>query len=118
MDQFNFKHPLLLSGLVFLLISCNNKPRNFQGGYDPVYWQSGALHNYRVRDHGGLKAVITGKGCSTIDERALYSAKKAAEFNLRTLLGNKRYLPNFKVLRHFREEKRICYEIQASAMSS
>ena len=108
MNRSSFKHSLLHLGMAFLIISCgkNVRPQKFQHG------------DYQVRDRGGFEAVITGKACSADKGHALISAKQAANFNLRSLIGDKPYISDLKVIRKFREEEKYCYEIQAIAKPS
>ena len=106
MILYNNKYLFIHICMAWLLVSCTSASQKFKDKFNP---------KYQSRDQGGLNATVTGTACSMTTERAEDSAKKAAEYHLRSLLGNERYLINFKTIRQFREGDKFCFEIQGKA---
>ena len=93
-------------GTAWLLVSCATASLKFKDEFNP---------EYHARDRGGINATVTGKACSMIAETAQDAAKKAADYHLRSLLGNERYRTDFKLVRKFREGDKVCFVIQGRA---
>ena len=92
--------------VIFMMISCGSPSSKFKDSFNP---------QYQARDGGGLNATVTGSACSMNPGKAKDSAKKAALYHLRSLLGNQRYNTEFDTVREYTEGEKRCFEIQASA---
>ena len=68
--------------MILMMISCGSSSNKFKDSFNPTY---------QARDAGGLNASVTGSACSINEAKAEDSAKKAASYHLRSLLGNQRY---------------------------
>jgi hypothetical protein len=109
----NWAAPLLglvLPGLVLLGSGCGGQPR-----------PADELRNiqedrHRIADPSRLHALATGIGCGGTRQDALTSAQRVAQFNLRSLTGEARYLVEFAVLRELPEPQRYCVEVSARAV--
>ena len=100
-----------LAGLVFaaLLSACSQFPEIFEQ-------KSIRDEEYQVKNPSRDHALATGKGCAGIRDDALASAKRVAEFNLRAVTGSYRYRVEYKILREFNTERKICFEVSARAI--
>lgn len=92
--------------MILMMISCGSSSNKFKDSFNPAY---------QARDAGGLNASVTGSACSIKAARAEDSAKKAASYHLRSLLGNQRYKTEYETVREYVEGEKRCFEIQARA---
>jgi len=89
-----------------LLMACTPVNDHFKTTYDP---------EYRTIDRGGINAVVSGGACSRSEQEAVRAARKAAEYNLRTVIGGKRYLVKVRNIRVYREGGSICADVTVGA---
>ena len=92
--------------VILMMISCGSASNKFKDSFNP---------QYQARDAGGLNATVTGSACSMNPLKAKDSAKKAASYHLRSLLGNQRYKTEFSTVREYTQGEKRCFEIQASS---
>ena len=92
--------------IIIATISCGSSSNKFKDSFNPAY---------QARDAGGLNASVTGSACSIKAAKAEDSAKKAASYHLRSLLGNQRYKTEYETVREYVEGEKRCFEIQARA---
>ncbi|MEC7348587.1 MAG: hypothetical protein VYB60_06890 [SAR324 cluster bacterium] len=92
--------------MIWMMISCGSSSNKFKDSFNPAY---------QARDAGGLNASVTGSACSINSAKAEDSAKKAASYHLRSLLGNQRYKTEYEIVREYVEGEKRCFEIQARA---
>ena len=92
--------------MTLMMISCSSSSNKFKDSFNPAY---------QARDAGGLNASVTGSACSINAAKAEDSAKKAASYHLRSLLGNQRYKTEYETVREYVEGEKRCFEIQARA---
>ena len=92
--------------MTLMMISCGSSSNKFKDSFNPTY---------QARDAGGLNASVTGSACSIKAAKAEDSAKKAASYHLRSLLGNQRYKTEYEIVREYVEGEKRCFEIQARA---
>ena len=86
-------------------MSCSSSLQNsFRSTFDS---------HYKVIDQGGLETVVATTVCAMKPREAEYESRKNAEFKLRSILGDKRYMPQFEELNRYRQGDRICVEMQA-----
>ena len=71
---------------------------------------------HEIANPSKLHATATGMGCGTTKEEALTSARRVAQFNLRSLSGQARYLVAFELLNERPNSDGICVEVAARAM--
>ncbi len=95
---------MLIIGLSLYITSCGTVSEKFRDGFN---------REYESRDRGGFNTVVSGTGCSIIPTKAENSAKKAAEYHLRSVLGNARYLPEFKQIQKYQDGEKTCVVIKA-----
>ncbi len=60
-----------------------------------------------------IKMMAVGCGLTLLD--AQKTAKQNAQFNLRSVMGNQRYLESFREKRRFMKGNQICVQINAIA---
>ena len=94
---------LILFGLI-LIMGCAASKQKYQTFYDP---------EYKVIDRGGLDAKVISRACSETFEDALSSAKNNGKFHLRSVVGNKIHLIEFKEVGSYIKQEKICVEISA-----
>ena len=103
--NFIMKHLGVLL-MILMMISCGSSSNKFKDSFNRAY---------QARDAGGLNASVTGSACSINSAKAEESAKKAASYHLRSLLGNQRYKTEYEIVREYVEGEKRCFEIQARA---
>lgn len=72
---------------------------------------------YTIADPGKIGASATGRGCGFTPKQALTSARRVAQFNLRTLTGVARYNVRYDPLSQSRTDTGYCVEVSATAVS-
>jgi hypothetical protein len=63
-----------------------------------------------------IGASATGSGCGTTQKEALTSARRVAQFNLRTLTGEARYNVRFDLVSETQTPQGFCVELSAKAV--
>jgi hypothetical protein len=81
----------------------------------------GELRNIQADRHsianpGKIHASATGLGCGLTQHEALTTAKRVAQFNLRSLTGEGRYNLRFNVLNETENPQGVCVEVTALAV--
>ena len=87
--------------MILIMISCGSSSNKFKDSFNPAY---------QARDAGGLNASVTGSACSIKAAKAEDSAKKAASYHLRSLLGNQRYKTEYEIVREYVEGEKRCFD--------
>ncbi len=90
----------------FIFTGCSSVGEKFRSTYDP---------KYQVYDKGGLDAVVKGRSCAMTNRDAVAGAKQSAEYHLRSVIGNQRYIPKFEEVRRYSEDGKYCVEMSVSA---
>jgi hypothetical protein len=100
----------LIAGLAcgLLFVGCSSTAERFRTDYDPTY---------SVVDNGGTDVITTGTACSATPREAARNARKAAEFHLRSVAGDRnRYLPRTQEVRRYSQGDETCVEMSAVAV--
>ena len=92
--------------MILMMISCGSSSNKFKDSFNTAY---------QAREACGLKASVKGSACTITAAKAEDSAKKAASYHLRSLLGNQRYKTKYETVREYVEGEKRCFEIQARA---
>ncbi|MBC8257935.1 MAG: hypothetical protein H8E38_02875 [SAR324 cluster bacterium] len=101
---------LILISLFSLVLfnGCTSADRSFQTYYDS---------EYKVVDQGKLDVIVKGRACALLEKDAVSGAKRAAEYHLRSVIGNQYYHKRFKEVRRYSDGDKTCVEISAAALS-
>ena len=70
---------------------------------------------HRIEHPAKLGARATGLGCGADSGTAMASARRVAQFNLRRLTGEARYVVHFDRLGERRGAQEVCVEVAATA---
>ena len=71
---------------------------------------------HSIADPGVVGASATGRGCGHTRSEALDTARRVAQFNLRSLTGSARYSIRYNLLSETRTEEGVCMEMNALAL--
>ena len=93
----------------FLCLSCKSLEKNFETIYEP---------EHKVIDRGGKNVIIISKACSIFPDHAISAAKKSAEYQLRSVIGDKSHLKKLQKINHYIDGQKTCVVISAKALSS
>ena len=96
---------LILFGLI-LIIGCAASKQKYQTFYDP---------EYKVIDRGALDVKVISRACSETFEEALSAAKNNGKFHLRSVVGDQNHRINYKEVRSYNKQDKICVEMSASS---
>lgn len=70
---------------------------------------------YQIRAAGVFDTIVSGSACAASQRSALANARQAAYYNLRTVIGNRRFSAEFQQLRSWEENGLFCAEFSAQA---
>ena len=73
---------------------------------------------YEVEASSAFKTTVTGTGCSRTIDQALRVAKQQALFNLRSVIGQRRYSPRLEEVQRYEEGGKVCAEYKARAVAN
>ena len=97
----------LLAGSVGLgvltLVACSSTSERFRT-------RSLTDHSIKYKDPVNMK--VTGTGCALELQTAIRISRNVAEYNLRSILGNKRYLTRFQEVDRYEDNGQVCVETE------
>lgn len=102
------KHFLTLIGglLLVIITACSSPSENFRSRYDS---------EYRIKDRGELNTIVSGIACARTVKDAVQSAKSIAHYNLRSVIGNQRFLVRYREAQRYNQDNQVCIEMVAIA---
>ncbi|MGK5090918.1 hypothetical protein WDW89_02745 [Deltaproteobacteria bacterium TL4] len=92
--------------LVLLDMSCSLDSKEFSTRYS---------EGYQVEGYAPTNTAATGTACARQYRDAADAAKNAALFNLRSVVGNYRYVIHYRESRRFQKGSQTCIEMIAIA---
>lgn len=69
--------------------------------------------DYKILDRGGKNVTVISKACSIFPEKALFEARRYADYHLRSIIGNERYSKKFEKIKNYNYGQKTCVEILA-----
>ena len=99
----------LIAGILLVLAGCAADPR---GDLDSL-----RDDQFRIRNPGEPGAAATAIGCGESKKDALANARRAAEYNLRSMMGARRLRIRFETLGRIPDPQRVCVEVEAISQS-
>ena len=103
-------HRIFLTGLTglgvgaLLLTACSSSPSE--------RFRTRAPTDSTIKYKNPIRLKVTGIGCALNAKTALRISRKTATYNLRTILGNTRYLTSFKEVDRYEEDGQVCVETE------
>ncbi|MCH8883734.1 MAG: hypothetical protein IIA41_09595 [SAR324 cluster bacterium] len=95
----------LIAGILLVLAGCAADPR---GDLDAV-----RDDQFRIRNPGEPGAAASAIGCGESKKDALANARRAAEYNLRSMMGTRRLRIRYETLGRIPDPRRVCVEVEA-----
>ena len=100
------KKGLLLGSIglcVMTILSCSSTSERFR---------TRSLTDYSIKYKDPVTIKVTGTGYALDSQTAVRKSRDTAQYNLRSILGNKRYLTNFREMDRYEEGGQICVETE------
>ena len=96
--------PLLVGMSASLLVGCSTPPDRFR---------TRSLNEFSIQYRDPLRMKVSGTGCALGLQEAIQISRNTAQYNLRTILGNRRYLIHFQEIDRYETEGQFCVETEA-----
>ncbi|MBF0276248.1 MAG: hypothetical protein HQM13_00595 [SAR324 cluster bacterium] len=106
-----FKKGFFLASLavgIVIIQSCASTSERFR---------TRSLTDHSIKYKSPVKLKVTGIGCALDSQRAVQKSRSTADYNLRSILGNRRYLTSFREIDRYEENGQICVETEVESRS-
>jgi len=104
-----FKKKFLLGSIglcVLAMLSCSSNSERFR---------THAPANYSIKYKDSVRMKVTGTGCALDFKEATQKSRNTASYNLRSLIGNRRYLTSFQEIDRYEERGQVCVETEVES---
>ncbi len=76
-----------------------------------------SLTDHSIKYKDSVRMKVTGTGCALDFQTATLTSRNTASYNLRSLLGNKRYRTSFEEIDRYEEGGQVCVETEVESRS-
>lgn len=93
---------------ILTILACSSNSERFR---------TRSLTDHSIKYKDPVRMKVTGTGCALNLQAAVRISRNAAQYNLRSIIGNRRYLTSFREVDRYEDSGQVCVETEIESHS-